>query len=771
MALLTSVGNGSAAEVAIDQIRPCDLAGILRNAWRAQNEKQAVTNGVFYNNRKDDEGADQSAESDKLLKPWLTAPPSEKAWEKSIVLQSRIFMRNHWMGVALAEERKVANEPERSAKRNHSALRKMKLSPVPRQADDDHDHDHDEDGGGGVAKRTRFGKMFSVLLYEDIATSSSSELSGNQSGQEENAAAEQGKKPAAEQEKKEEKRRAASAEAEKKKVEAAAAAAAAAEKKKKEEAAAALAAAAEKKKKADAAAERKRLVSVANAAAELAAEEEKKVAAAASAAASAATNDDEEEVCDDDDEGDMMTDEQFAESCKKILEDSRLRKAEAQRVVDDLKKASEKMMPQAGAAAPAPAPAPAAALLHYLPPVVVVPPPPPVVEEKLAAANNDAQAAAGGAKAAVVVEPAATLLPPPASKKVAVPPSPSPAETAKPAPAAAAAEEAEVTTSTKKTTKDTTTAAAKNTWVTDEDEFGTTRSLVMYSAEEQAWLTEAVTADIVTTIAFEAGFFDFTEKDAEFTEADINIIAGAVAAYFKKRVDGAWTETGDALMEHAVADNDIKMDAAIVQIIDHRVNFCTFDADECQPIYMYSERELRWLQQQVSGLVIEVIQDRLLNHRDDDDDDEKVAAAAYNNHQQAVVVVVAPLNVDEEAAIEHAVALYHEQRRMYKWTQKDKALIADVYDNFDFINDPNVKHLMEVRMLPVVPMMQEEEADLDGLFANAADADAFMSGGGGAVEDSMVVDSAEAAAPPLFSDVEEEVGEESAVDDDTEMGF
>ncbi len=100
--------------------------------------------------------------------------------------------------------------------------------------------------------------------------------------------------------------------------------------------------------------------------------------------------------------------------------------------------------------------------------------------------------------------------------------------------------------------------------------YGTTRSLVIYSAEEYAWLTEAVTADIVTTTPDEAKFTGFTEQDAEFTDDDKKIISGAVATYFKKRVAGAWTETGGALVVHAVTNINIKRDIGIRLILLYR---------------------------------------------------------------------------------------------------------------------------------------------------------------------------------------------------------
>jgi hypothetical protein len=176
MALLTSVSNDSAAEVAIDAIRPCDAAVILKNACRAMCEKKAAKDRVFYDRENEallrEQMADQSPAFAELLEPWLTAPPvadDPKAWEKSIVLQSRCFMRNYFMGVDLAVSRKKANEPALSAKRD-SVLRKRNRS----QADD----------GGGVARTTRFGRH-QELLY-DIPTLSSEQSGGDNTGQEEN---------------------------------------------------------------------------------------------------------------------------------------------------------------------------------------------------------------------------------------------------------------------------------------------------------------------------------------------------------------------------------------------------------------------------------------------------------------------------------------------------------------------------------------------------------------------------------------------------------
>jgi hypothetical protein len=66
------------------------------------------------------------------------------------------------------------------------------------------------------------------------------------------------------------------------------------------------------------------------------------------------------------------------------------------------------------------------------------------------------------------------------------------------------------------------------------------------------------------------------------------------------------------------------------------------DADG-KPIYKYTVRVLKWLQQQVSMLMIQVIAD------------------TYCDATQAPHHSVAPLDCIEESAIHHAVALYHEQ--------------------------------------------------------------------------------------------------------------
>jgi hypothetical protein len=89
----------------------------------------------------------------------------------------------------------------------------------------------------------------------------------------------------------------------------------------------------------------------------------------------------------------------------------------------------------------------------------------------------------------------------------------------------------------------------------------------MHSAEERAWLTEAVTADIVTAIATFANFDDFGEAAAEFTEQNKKNISDAVARYFEKRVSAKWTETNNALFKHVIADRVIKRDPDIAALV------------------------------------------------------------------------------------------------------------------------------------------------------------------------------------------------------------
>jgi hypothetical protein len=108
---------------------------------------------------------------------------------------------------------------------------------------------------------------------------------------------------------------------------------------------------------------------------------------------------------------------------------------------------------------------------------------------------------------------------------------------------------------------------------TDGNRVDTTTVVTMYSAQERKWLNEKVCATLLRQFTVFRTLPGCEEPAAiePLSQPEKIAIDCAVQFYHEKRVERQWTETGQALIDHVIADADFRQDPRLVEVWKLRI--------------------------------------------------------------------------------------------------------------------------------------------------------------------------------------------------------
>jgi hypothetical protein len=134
---------------------------------------------------------------------------------------------------------------------------------------------------------------------------------------------------------------------------------------------------------------------------------------------------------------------------------------------------------------------------------------------------------------------------------------------------------------------------------------------------------------------------------------------------------------GTTLIKHAVADDVVAKDAAILKMVADSIACVGKDA-KGKPIYQYSDEEFQMLVEGVTA----ALSKRFKNASPKPDE-------------------VSNFGLAEKTGIENAVADYFREYRKNKWALKGNALVGNVLANLAFQKDYEVVALYAAHMPPL----------------------------------------------------------------------